>query len=508
MIGHRQIGDLHRRQIGLQFVPGRAPIKAGPHPAFGAEIEQAGALYILPDRSRHFVGRQAGGNFHPRLAIIAGLPGDGLEIIQQEAMANHIGGTGAVGAVFHGGDLGEFRELGRGDVGPVGAAIAGDVHQTIVRPGPDHALLQPRRGERKHGGIGFHPSLIARDGTARWAQRSRIMRGQIRADLFPALTFIAALPDMLRGDIERAGIMRIEQDREGPLEALGNVAGRRAHGVVRPNGDGAALSGAMVVTGEQAAIAAGKIDIGIARIGRDIAALAATHGDTIEAAQHILVAPAARRHADGRIVLLATAGIIRFVGGQAEPVNLRRREILLCPTGAAIHGHIGAAIIGLHHAVVVVSRDPQIMVVAVRHADLLGEGLAAVIGAVEIDVEHIDALLVLRVRHDAGIVEGALAQVPAVVALFPGLAAVVAGIDAAGRLILDDGVHAVGIDRRHAHPDLAEQAVLRQARRAADLGPTDAAIKALEKAAARPAARHAPRLAPGFPQRGINHIGV
>ena len=95
--------------------------------------------------------------------------------------------------------------------------------------------------------------------------------------------------------------------------------------------------------------------------------------------------------------------------------------------------------------------------VAVRHLDLLGEGLAAIIGAVEVDVEHIDALLVLRVRHDAGIVEGALAQVPAVVALFPGLAAIIAGIDAARGFMFDDGIDAVGIDRRDAHPDLAEQ---------------------------------------------------
>src|SRR3712207_8813675 len=50
--------------------------------------------------------------------------------------------------------------------------------------------------------------------------------------------------------------------------------------------------------------------------------------------------------------------------------------------------------------------------------------LAAVLGAVELDVEHVHRLLVLRVGVDAGVVPGALAQGALVVGLCPGTAAV------------------------------------------------------------------------------------
>src|SRR5687767_15785952 len=89
-----------------------------------------------------------------------------------------------------------------------------------------------------------------------------------------------------------------------------------------------------------------------------------------------------------------------------------------------------------------------------RDLDLLERG-AGVRRAPGGDVQHPHGLRVLRVRVDVVVVPGALAEVPVLAALLPGLAAVVR---AAHRTVLRiaERVHALGPRAAHRAADLPE----------------------------------------------------
>jgi hypothetical protein len=73
-----------------------------------------------------------------------------------------------------------------------------------------------------------------------------------------------------------------------------------------------------------------------------------------------------------------------------DVVELRGRLVVdRGPRAAAVERDVGAAVVALDHPARVVGRDPQVVVVAVRHRDR-GEGLPPVERAVEAGVEDVE----------------------------------------------------------------------------------------------------------------------
>ena len=93
--------------------------------------------------------------------------------------------------------------------------------------------------------------------------------------------------------------------------------------------------------------------------------------------------------ADSRIVLLCAVDVVRKFVVDRDAIKLRGRLVLLGPTPAAVEGNIRAAVVALDHAVRIVGRDPQIVVVAVRHGDRRVRA-AAVVGSKEADVQNVN----------------------------------------------------------------------------------------------------------------------
>src|SRR5262245_9947433 len=85
---------------------------------------------------------------------------------------------------------------------------------------------------------------------------------------------------MLRSDVDDARIAGRDDDRERPLEALGDVGRRIAHRIVGIRIDRALLTGLAITPRDETAVAARVKHVEIARIARDVAALAAA--DRIE----------------------------------------------------------------------------------------------------------------------------------------------------------------------------------------------------------------------------------
>ncbi len=141
---------------------------------------------------------------------------------------------------------------------------------------------------------------------------------------------------------------------------------------------------------------------------RDVAALSAADGVGRSAAAPTASGGGAR-NADGGVVLLGAADVIRDVARRGHVVELRGRVFLAGPRLAAILRYVGAAVVALHHAQRVGGVDPEIVIVAVRCGQS-AVGFSAVGGAVEARIQDVHRVLHLRVGIDARVVESALPQ--------------------------------------------------------------------------------------------------
>gem|GEM_PF-1421543 len=120
---------------------------------------------------------------------------------------------------------------------------------------------------------------------------------------------------------------------------------------------------------------------------------------------------------------------------------------------------------------------------------------------------HVHHVLVVVVREDVRVVEGALPDAPLVVDELPRGARVVRA-EEAPVVVLEEGVDAVRIRARDRHPDPAHDALGRHPRISGHLGPRAPAVDALEHAAARPTGRHRVLLAEGLPERRVEHLRI
>src|SRR5712672_2030121 len=134
-----------------------------------------------------------------------------------------------------------------------------------------------------------------------------------------------------------------------PLKAMLHIRSRPANGVYRPRIHGLCFAGAVIVTGDFAAIRTGVDDFRIRRIGRDVTALAAANIVPIGPIDGAVRAGAS--YADGGVVLLRSVDVIRktVVGGYV--IELRGR--LVVNTGPALRAvgrDSGAAVVPVDQA--------------------------------------------------------------------------------------------------------------------------------------------------------------
>ena len=134
------------------------------------------------------------------------------------------------------------------------------------------------------------------------------------------------------------------------------------------------------------------------------------------------------------------------------------------------------------------------------------EGLAAIVGTIELDVQGIHGVAMLRVRENPREVKRALPNAPVGVHQRPGLAGVV-GLKQPAVVGVHHGVDAFGIRARDADVDLTESA-FRESEIARDFGPRVAAVRRFEEAARRAAARQRPRCPVDVPNGGEEHARI
>ena len=151
----------------------------------------------------------------------------------------------------------------------------------------------------------------------------RVRSGLISSQICPSSRLRRSICAAWYSDVR---VVRRDEDRRVPLEAVLQVLRRLADRELRPRHDLPRLAGLVVVAGDRAAVAAGEDDVGVLRLRRDPAALAAADGVPVRDADPRRPG-CATRDRDGRVVLLRAVDAVRepVVGGDA--IELRRRLV-------------------------------------------------------------------------------------------------------------------------------------------------------------------------------------
>ena len=316
-----------------------------------------------------------------------------------------------------------------------------------------------------------------------------MLRVRSGLDGFPVLSLRGGFPEVLRRGIENVRIDRRKYDRERPLPAFLERAGRHSGEEQWIHVDGPRFAGAAIVAGDDPGLIAAVKDVGVLWIGRDVPGLAAAgavqpvSGGRLGVAQ---VQSAVARHASRSVVLLRAADVIGQIGGGRDVIKLRRGITLRRPGSAAIGGDRRAAVVAGDHPARIVRSDPQIVMVGVRRVQHV-EGLTAVVGTVELHVQRIHGVAVLGVGQNSREIKRPLPDAAVGIHQSPRLAGVV-GSKQSAIVGFHHRIDAIGVGARDADVDLANDP-FRESGMAGDFGPRIAAVGRFKQTARRAAAR-------------------
>ena len=234
--------------------------------------------------------------------------------------------------------------------------------QPVVRSRPDQPLHARRFGEGENRGIVLGGRLVEGDRPARDAERRGIVSCEIGGDRRPALPLVHGAEQHVRAGIEHVRVVRGDQERRRPLEAVLPFPGRMPVRTVGPGVDDPKEAGLVIDARQEAGVVPAVRDVGIvgprlhvSRFPRHVVPLS-----PIDPGR-----PAAGP-AHAAVVLLRTAHLVGEMVRRRNVVELRGGVVLVAPRLAAIERHVRAAVVPFDHAPWIVGGDPHVVVVAVR----------------------------------------------------------------------------------------------------------------------------------------------
>ena len=335
MGGRHEVGVLeleivhrHHRQSAAHAGPAFAVVEAEEDSRLGADIEQA-----LGDR----IGADDAGDLGRRQVALDRLPGPptvaapeevGLVVGELVARGGDIDGVGIVCRDLHAADIGEFRHAPGRHVFPGPAVVASDVHEPVVGRGPDLALPVRRFDDAGAGRMDLGAGAFAGDVAAGRSLAREIVEAEIGRDLLPAHAFVAGAEDAVAADVQRRGVMGREDDREGPGEAVLQVLRRDAGRFLGPHIDQLDLPRAVVVALQRARTAGARSDgadiddVVVLRIDGDETALAGAGIAAVGQGDHAPFRGAG--HRDRGVVLLGAIDPVGILVIDVEAIELRR----------------------------------------------------------------------------------------------------------------------------------------------------------------------------------------
>ena len=188
-------------------------------------------------------------------------------------------GSGVVGGGFNIGDCAPWREVWDvfRDIRPDLSAVERNMYESVVGPGPNHALFHGRFRDRKENGDVCGPGVVQCE-PARALLFELVVGREVRAQYLPALATVHRHVDVLATHVDAFVIVRRNVDRKGPLEAVSEITRGPPLGIGRPHAHAAGQPQPVIVAREAPVVTPGPHDVGLHWVGYREPGLAASHG--------------------------------------------------------------------------------------------------------------------------------------------------------------------------------------------------------------------------------------
>ena len=405
-VGHLNVRQIQRQRLPLRTIGGRHE-----DAVFGAGEQQTGAYRVLANHPHECAGGNSIGYRGPRGAVVIGAPRVGSAVTQLMPFDRDIRASRSMWGGVDAADSGMRHQPWGGHIPPSPAAITRDRDDAVVRASPDGARVVVRWRNGEDGGVDLRAVLVEHDWPTAVAHRRRVRAREVRADFAPRPSLIASLPEVLRPDIQGAGIAPRRGKRIRPVPSLGHDRRWFSH-------DGAwiGLHIAEVATAtveSREGIGGSRVEkIGLSRHRGDVGALATSHrvepitGWRPRRRKRF----AATRNAHRGVVLLGATDVIGHFIGRGHAIKLRRGILLPAPSGPTVDSNDATAVVRLHHATRIGWIDPQVVMIGVGRANG-SERTATIGGSLQLEAQYVDRFAVLRVGDHTEEVEGSLPQV-------------------------------------------------------------------------------------------------
>ncbi len=337
---HFDIAHGNGGHVQAQRVPVVAVIEGNPDLGIGGSVQQTLLARILANRIGGRAARDAVHDLGPSLAAVVRAPQVRIHVVQAQRISSGVGRPGVEVAGVHVEDARPgFHRRGR-DVGPLLAAVHGDLDQAVARACPQDVDVERRR---RQSGDGAHGA--GRDGRPVFAGIRRniplFAARQIATDGRPAMSAVGRLPDSGSRVEQSVGILG------GPVQRLGSHGARRRRirgqfhccASSTAGSDVAFLAGDAIIKRYLAAVD----QIGIFRIWRGVAVFFNAH--RMPVVERDLAVHAAAVDAGRAGILLPAAQAIRKRVVRGDVIHRRRGlRVPVAPGFAAIGGNHGALI--------------------------------------------------------------------------------------------------------------------------------------------------------------------
>ena len=443
----------HRRHVQVQAAPLLAVVDRGVNARLGSDEEESLAHRVLADGPGDLILREVAVEAFPGLAVVRRLQQVGRIVVRLAVAGDgEVDGGRVVRRDLDLVDAGEFRQSGRSDIVPRLAAVAGQVDQPVIAACPEDTFLVGRLDEAVDGGEGLLAEVFGQPGRARDLHLVLEVECQVIADLLPGHALVAGAEDHVRRHVDGLGIVRGNEERCLPVEAVLELRRGRAEEDLGPNRTRFGLPGLHVVDREVSGTAIRRprgqaVDnVGIpgfrdrrarSRRCRCNRSCAAGCRPSVMRSGHCRARRSWAIPVDpvGELVIGVDA-----IELHAALIGERR------PCLAAGQGDLGAAVAGHDHAVGVLRIDPDVLEI-VLDSGLENPGFPGVDRAPELVAGDPQFVGILRVGMQVIEIEGPGGDVGVVGDESPGLAHVIGAIEALLGLGVDQGIDPLG-DRR------------------------------------------------------------
>ena len=155
-----EVADGAGGHVEAEGLPVVAVVEGDVDLGFGAGVEEAFAFGIFADGAGGGTVGNAVVDLLPGLTAVVGAEEMRAHVVEAQSVDSGVVGEGVEVAGVHVEDLPEGLQLGRSDVGPVGAAVGGGPDEAVVGAGPE--TIDVERGETE--GVDDSPAGRLRGG--------------------------------------------------------------------------------------------------------------------------------------------------------------------------------------------------------------------------------------------------------------------------------------------------------------------------------------------------------